>query len=149
MNNQHLSLLTTDKRRGFTLLEILVVLSIVVLTLSIVSFRYWKRENISLHREKDKLSLLLKYYFYKAYTEKRDFEGKLKPTFFSIREGENEIYIEKFPLYIEAYSKGVSDTFLISRGGYVTPFSFSLRDKEGNTLPLTITPLGRVEERED
>ena len=148
MNKQH-------KRRGFTLIEILVVLSIIALTISISSFRYWKEERVSLSKEKDRLSFILRDYFYKAYTEKRNYEGKLEKNFLSIikfsenGQEEKEIYREKFPSYIEAKSSNNSDTFLISCKGYITSFSFFLRDKKGNSLPITITPFGRIEEKKE
>ncbi|NOZ64279.1 MAG: type II secretion system protein [Caldiserica bacterium] len=143
----HTSQLTTyNLRNGFTLLEILIVLSIVVSILGIFSFRYWKGEQISLNKEKNRLSLVIKYYFYKAYAEKRDFDVEVSSDVFSIREGEKVVYRRKFPSYIQAEAgESTTDTFLISHKGYVTPFAFILRNKEGNTLPLTITPLGRVE----
>ncbi|GEM_PF-6139261 len=139
----------TDKSGGFTLLEILIVLSIVVSILGILSFRYWKEDQVSLNKEKNRLSLIVKYYFYKAYAEKRDFEVEVSPAVFSINEGEKVIYRRKFPSYILAEAEDSVDTFLISHKGYVSPFAFLLKNKEGNSLPLVITPLGKVEERRD
>lgn len=139
---------THNLKYGFTLLEILIVLSIVVSILGILSFRYWKEEQVSLNKEKERLSLIVKYYFYKAYAEKRDFEVEVSPEVLSISEGEKVVYRKKFPSYIQAEAEESSDTFLISHKGYVTPFAFVLRNKEGSTLSLTITPLGRMEGRE-
>ena len=126
--------------RGFTLVELLIVLTVISIFLGIVGFRYSKQDSISMDNEFKKLNHLLQYTFIRAFTESEDYLWVINEKSIEIKKEGKLVYSIKLPADLQLEAE--QDTFLVSSHGFVSPNTLKLKDIRNNfTLSFKVSPL--------